>query len=645
MGKKHALEPKTGWLPLILLATISIGLLSPWGQTLEEGFGLNTLFQLRGERQPPAGVAVVAITEKTASALNLPGRITDWPRTVYADLVRELQRLGAAMIIFDVYFREPGDPEADQQFANAIKQHGNVILFAYSHRQITTIGDHRIIQDSISEPIPLLANAARQTAPFLLPKVSSQASRYWLQWEVNPPRWTLPAAAFQRFPSAAKDQDYLAKLAPAQIYNFYGPPYTVPTLALEDVLLTPRPDTRGFNNAVIFVGYSARYQPDQKDGFYTPFTSSGSLDISGVELAATAYGNLLERSNISYSLPVWLLAFLIYGLLSFLISTPLSMGPRLSFQPRPSLGHNLAAIVVLALVYMVISYISFSQFYFWLPWVTPVLILTPMAAVYCAWQQIRAVKLQKVRLENAFGQYLPTTEIRRLAQHPEQLPQQEKLFGVCMVTDAEGYTTIAESLTTEQLGEVLKRYYAAVITPIREHGGIISDVAGDGVIALWPHIPEESVWATMTPALKALQDSIGRFNRQNPDTPLPTRVGVHAGEVVLGHFGASDHFEFRAIGDIVNTTSRIENANKILGMKLLLSSACIQGHTGQLRCLGNYSLSGKMQPVTLYSPITPPWSRKLETRFQHALIQLRQGQVAEALRTLKQLHQETSDPV
>ncbi|WP_158304982.1 CHASE2 domain-containing protein [Hahella chejuensis] len=622
------------WLPPLLLSLLlALGLLTPVGQSMEEGFGLDTLFHLRGERTPPPKVAVIAITENTAAYLQAPARLTEWPRSVYAKLVDALDAQQVGLIAFDIYFREARDPVADASFADAMTRSGKVALFAFSMRRITNVDGRRIVEDSVSEPLPLFAIAATTTAPFALPKVSSKISRFWLRQPANPPRWAMPSAALlQRAPDREAAVAHLQGLQPTQLYNFYGPPRSIPTVFMESFLARPNDYAELLRDATVFIGYAAEYQPDQRDGFYTPFTPDTGLDISGVELAATAYANLLENSAVSYHLGVWFISVLIYAALAFTLSN------------LASPGRGLLLLCLLGAGYMALTYALFAQSYYWLPWMTPVLGVTPAAALHGVWRRVKIIDLQKRRLELAFGRYIPANEIKRLATQPG-LPQQQKLFGVCLATDAAGYTALSESVPPERLSQIMDSYYQAVLSPIRQHGGIISDVAGDGVIALWPHIPTDKTWTMIEPALKALRASIDLFNQQYPDTPLPTRIGLHAGEVVLGHFGASDHFEYRAMGDIVNTTSRIENANKLLGTDTLISEACADIQSRSLRTLGRFLLQGKQQPVALFSLMQDNWSHENEIAFRQALRCLDQEDIAQARTIFTRLHENSADSV
>ena len=89
--------------------------------------------------------------------------------------------------------------------------------------------------------------------------------------------------------------------------NFYGPPGTVRTIPYESLLQggggkAPAP-TGDLTNHMVFVGYSDLYDPDQPDRFYTSFTGKDGVDLSGVEIMATAYANLLSRRTLEPSEP------------------------------------------------------------------------------------------------------------------------------------------------------------------------------------------------------------------------------------------------------------------------------------------------------------------------------------------------------
>jgi adenylate cyclase len=70
--------------------------------------------------------------------------------------------------------------------------------------------------------------------------------------------------------------------------------------------------------------------------------------------------------------------------------------------------------------------------------------------------------------------------------------------------------------------------------------------------------------------------------------------------MLLGHVGAQDHYEYRAVGDIVNTATRIEGLNKYLGTRILASGTVLEGLSGFLtRDVGTFQLKGKSRAIKI----------------------------------------------
>ncbi|UCF94123.1 MAG: CHASE2 domain-containing protein, partial [Desulfobacterales bacterium] len=98
------------------------------GPGLEEKYGLSFLYWLRGPRQPPADVVIVALDKKSSAELNLHEDPAKWPRSLHARLIEILTEQEAAVIAFDILFDEVRTPEDDRRLATAIHAARNVVL-------------------------------------------------------------------------------------------------------------------------------------------------------------------------------------------------------------------------------------------------------------------------------------------------------------------------------------------------------------------------------------------------------------------------------------------------------------------------------------------------------------------------------------
>lgn len=202
------------------------------------------------------------------------------------------------------------------------------------------------------------------------------------------------------------------------------------------------------------------------------------------------------------------------------------------------------------------------------------------------------------------------------------------VYGSCLTTDVSRYTTLAEGMDPAQLGRLLNAYFAELFVPVERSGGIVVDVVGDAMVALW--IATTSNAAVRRSACEAaleIQTAVDRFNRApTAERPaLETRFGVHCGDVMVGNVGASSHYEYRAVGDLINTASRLEGLNKLLGTRMLASAATLDNLEGMCtRALGAFRLAGKANDVSVVElrgieAAATPDDKRLCTQFEAAL--------------------------
>ena len=173
--------------------------------------------------------------------------------------------------------------------------------------------------------------------------------------------------------------------------------------------------------------------------------------------------------------------------------------------------------------------------------------------------------------------------------------------------DIENYTQFAESYPVYDIVHVLNRYYQTMNRIIEQHQGVISDVAGDGILALFGVLKESS-----NPVLDALQavqemkEALTRFNEYLEgmyDRSFGFRAGINYGRAVIGSFDTGLMKKISAIGDEVNLAGRIEEANKQLGTRLLLSASAFERIRDQVQSYEAHEvkLKGKSGRYTLYA--------------------------------------------
>ena len=386
--------------------------------------------------------------------------------------------------------------------------------------------------------------------------------------------------------------------------NFYGPPRTVKTIPYYQALQLFEGETAtslaaDFKDKVVFVGFSAATQSEQdriRDDYHTVFSQPDGLYISGVEIAATAFANLLEDRSVRPLTSESSLALI------FLWGFGIALGyAALPHRGLAKLALGLACLSIsLVLAYIFIAYYQFRESGIWFPLVVPLFIQVPLALAGALSLYYHGSRQEYKALKAACGVFLPERILSELTKRADSVDSHSQLvYGTCLATDAEMYTSLAENMDPAGLRILMNQYYETMFVPVSEHKGIVSDVVGDAMLAIWAASAEDE-FLRKNACLASLDiiDAVSRFNQVEGRPRLPTRIGLHSGEMFLGTIGALNHYEYRAVGDMVNTTNRIQGLNKYLGTHLLASDKVVEGLDDFLtRPMGAFLLAGKTSSV------------------------------------------------
>lgn len=386
--------------------------------------------------------------------------------------------------------------------------------------------------------------------------------------------------------------------ANSQYLNFYGPPRSITTVPYHQALkLDEKADGNRkqveLKDKAVFVGLSETLQPEQRDGYYTVFSQSDGLDISGVEIAATAFANLMEDINVRpIGFPAHIAVILLWGV---------AMGILCRLLPAVIAA---SGIIGLGILYLIAAEYQFKTAGIWYPTIFT-LFFQPLIAFFGAvsWKYIDANR-ERQNIKKAFGYYMPEGVVDQLAKNIADIKTTNQLvYGICLSTDAEHYTSLSEKMGPRELGDFMNKYYEAVFNPVKLHDGIVSNVIGDSMLAIWvAKDPDTALRGKACLAALDISKALQlQFNRSTDNIQLPTRIGLHSGDIFLGNIGAVDHYEYRPVGDIVNTATRIESLNKHLGTRILVSEDVIDRLEGfETRELGKFLLVGKSKPIIVY---------------------------------------------
>ncbi len=163
----------------------------------------------------------------------------------------------------------------------------------------------------------------------------------------------------------------------------------------------------------------------------------------------------------------------------------------------------------------------------------------------------------------------------RQAMAAARQQQGEEREVAVLFADLRGFTALAEARLPYDVVFVLNRYFAAMGTAVEESGGRVDKFIGDGVMALFGvDRPVETGCRDALAAARRMIEHLDELNKaleNDLDRPLRIGIGIHSGPVILGEMGYGRATAMTAIGDSVNTASRLEALTKEFGAELVLS--------------------------------------------------------------------------
>ena len=187
--------------------------------------------------------------------------------------------------------------------------------------------------------------------------------------------------------------------------------------------------------------------------------------------------------------------------------------------------------------------------------------------------------LEKKRLrdqQKEFVRRFATPEVAQDLQQSGFALGGKRVRGSVLFADIRGFTPLAESQPPEETIELLNTYYTLMFDAIGGHGGIVSHIAGDGLMAIFGApvpLPEPGRAAVAT-ALEMIE-LIGLFNVEQASAAKPQiriGIGIASGEMVAGYTGTNERATYTCIGDTVNLAARLEAHTKVAKRAMMKAS-------------------------------------------------------------------------
>jgi adenylate cyclase len=545
-----------------------------------------------------------------------------WDRSRYAEL---LTHLGSARVVaFDILFPEPAPHDA--QLAAAIQRHGRVVLAAHNRPKMGNgssnpwqgygqhvSGEMPVVSPTMEfvPPVPVLAQAAAGIGYADIEPDSDGVYR-----RAKPARATPAGLVYPHFATeiarVASDTEPAAVAAgvaagrvamqgntngPAPLRNgrmlisYAGPSGTVPTVSFWKVL-QGQYDRELFRDKIILVGATAAGLYDVRPA---PFRT-GSRIFYGVETNANIAHSLLDVRPLADASGFWpwgLYALLVGMLVGFAI-----------WHSREVLA-AVVGIGGLALLALPMFWVGVT----WLHQVVPYSGIVLAVGVPMALALYERLGVEKRAVQGQFATYVSPDVLQELTSHPELVRLGQRRMVTLMFTDVRGSTTLAEQIEPDVWIAQLNEYLSEMSDAIFVYDGYLDKFMGDGIMALWNAFGNQEDHAQL--ATRAAVQMLERLRLLNAEweqrsdrVPFQIGIGLHTGEAIIGNVGSERRAQYTAIGDAVNTASRIEALTKEFKAQLILSetTAKLVQDSIKLVELGEAELKGREQPVMIYKP-------------------------------------------
>lgn len=511
-------------------------------------------------RTPPVPVIIAEIDEESIQAIGQ----WPWRRSVFAQVVEALQ--DAQVIGIDVTLKDASryGQTDDETLSTALRQSKPPVV-------LVSQLDEGVIQK------PMFTSVASTGYANISIDSDGIVRRLAVRSSVEP-----------SFAQAIARKAGYAVPATEGFIRFYGSNRTFDHISVADILAR-RIDAELIGGAIVLVGATAI---DLQDIRQTPVGI-----MSGVEIQATLLSNLVAGDATHSSSRLDVLAIITLGLLCFFIIARVTR-------------HTLALTMSIASIgaYWVIGFLAFEQG-LRLDVLYPSIAGLTGIALAGALHYSRAQGERRF-IHDTFARYVSRDIITQLIKNPDRV----RLGGhakdmTILFSDIRGFTTLSESLTPEQLVELLNIYLDAMTRIILQNNGVVDKYIGDAIMAFWgdpidnPRHAQDAVHVArqMIKRLAALNIEL----RERGMPTLSIGIGINSGKAVAGNMGSEQRFDYTVMGDEVNLASRLEGLTKEYRIGLICSQNVIDRlpvETAHLmREIDRVKVKGKLMAVPIYT--------------------------------------------
>lgn len=558
--------------------------------------------KLRATDAPEPRVVVVDIDESSTAQLGP----WPWPRARIADLVETLLGDYAVRgVALDILFSDAADPEGDARLA-ALAGFGPVVLahaFDYMRERPVALRQGVLAQAPAALPgapaaaLPATGFIANHAGLAGAPQVGNigfvhdpdgvlRRLPLWTTFEGQ--RWPALSLALLACCSGKPAPTIEGPLQTRVDFRRDWSAYTVVTAAEVLARAYARED---FAGRLVLIGSSSLGQGDR---VATPLGSN--RPGLGVQAAMLSQLLDLQEGKAPARWPGALLA-LLFAAGSVLFA-------MFAF-PRLSALTSVGLLGLISLAWVGLAYVASAHdpvFSVSGPLATNLFLLA--FAVPYQWQMAQT---RSRHLLDTLRQYVAPSVVQQLLRSDMADPLKPRQREVTtLIADMEGYTSQVEALPVEEAARLTQEFLDCLTGPVIAHQGTLDKYTGDGLVAFWgaplpePHHADLALDAAR--AILARVEALSARRSSAGHKPLRVRIGIESGPAMAGDFGTAFRSIYTAVGDSVNTASRLEQAARDYPHSAIIGPGTValaQRH--RFLALGERILRGKGKPTPLYT--------------------------------------------
>jgi class 3 adenylate cyclase len=175
----------------------------------------------------------------------------------------------------------------------------------------------------------------------------------------------------------------------------------------------------------------------------------------------------------------------------------------------------------------------------------------------------------------------------------------KRVHATVMFCDIRSFTALVESQSPEETIELLNTWYTLMFDAIAAHGGVVNQMIGDGLMAVFgAPLPLSDPPLSAVRAALDMVEMIKLLNAERAVESKPALaigMGIASGDVIAGYTGTEARATYTCVGDTVNLAARLEAHTKVAGRPILVDDTTRAALDGRIRCdpLGSVQLKGK----------------------------------------------------